>query len=239
MTTNDEKFVSRSMVMKFQGVLFLSNIDMSSPAKIAVNLKESPKLPFNGLESILPIPADAPQEIPRIILNSKDGKFTCNIGLNRVDLFVNYKNPVTNNIDTDIQEVIKYLINIYSILVVRFDANSNRLAAVIETIEELTISSKTFLERTLLKDKLNDKTYTTQFNILFKDKLDSFEVNKWVKMTTLRNKTDLQNDKAVQINYDINTLKENQILVNSSSIEKFIKLSYKEIDLIKKDLFKI
>lgn len=41
----------------------------------------------NGNNTILPIPADAPSEIPRIILNSRDGRNVCHIGPNKISIF--------------------------------------------------------------------------------------------------------------------------------------------------------
>lgn len=197
------------------------------------------RLPFDGLESILPIPQDAPLEIPRVILNSKDEKYTCNISLNRADFFVNYKNQEDKNFDDTFSSIIKYLEDINLLLSLHFNAKSYRLAAVFETIEELSISSKKFLEDTIIKNKLAKNIYTTQVNFLMKDDLDQFKINKWVRITTLRKKDDDNNDRLIQIIYDINTIQEVDYEVNSENISKFMRLSYSSINSTKKKILNI
>ncbi len=86
---NKYKIYLESNLTRLQAVLFIKSLDLSNPLSLAVFLKEDKGLPFDGPETVLPVPADAPLEIPRIILKSSDGVFNCNVSANRIDLFFN------------------------------------------------------------------------------------------------------------------------------------------------------
>lgn len=57
---------------------------------------------FDQIPTILPIPPDAPAEIPVVILNSGDNKYACNISRSRIDFIVNTSNfDVNTNVEVD------------------------------------------------------------------------------------------------------------------------------------------
>jgi len=69
-------------------------------------------LPYN----ILPIPDDAPEEIPRIIMATKNGHSNLQISLNAMMLNTNYDNVFQNNWDACLDYLKKRVNNIYEIL---------------------------------------------------------------------------------------------------------------------------
>ena len=74
-------------VQKIQLTLFPKNFNLVDKIKVANDLKVKMEGLFNGKSTILPLPIDAPLEIPRIILQSKDNFFGCNIAIPRIDFF--------------------------------------------------------------------------------------------------------------------------------------------------------
>lgn len=44
---------------------------------------------FDGMPQIIPLPLDAPHEIPRVILRSNNDRYNCNIAASRIDLIFN------------------------------------------------------------------------------------------------------------------------------------------------------
>ena len=44
---------------------------------------------FDAMPQILPIPADAPAEIPRVQMRSENGRYNCNIAGSRIDFILN------------------------------------------------------------------------------------------------------------------------------------------------------
>ena len=134
-TVNKNKFCLEANLNKLHGVLYLKSLDLSNPSSLAFYLKEDKNLPFDGPEAVIPIPADAPLEIPRIILRSKDGVFVCNISVNRVDLFFNETKEQSGlNPDDIIKKIKAYLKTISTSLKKDFNAKFHRIALVFRTI---------------------------------------------------------------------------------------------------------
>lgn len=77
---------------KIQTAIFTKNfnlIDDASRAQFLLDIKESSRVIFDASPVQVPIPSNAPPEFPRIILNSIDGRFNCNITLSRTDVIFN------------------------------------------------------------------------------------------------------------------------------------------------------
>ncbi len=81
-----------------------------------------------------------------------------------------------------------------------------------------------------MKKGVARKVFEAQLNFLSKEKLGDIKINKWLRINSLRKKTDPKDDKAVQIIFDINTLQEIDYDISSRSINQFIDIVYKEIN---------
>lgn len=53
------------------------------------------------MPTILPIPDDAPPEIPTVIMQSSDGKYGCNIARSRIDFVINYNNSQSASVQLE------------------------------------------------------------------------------------------------------------------------------------------
>jgi len=229
----DGKIYLKSNLNKLQAVLFVKSLDLSNPLSLAVFLKEDKGLPFDGPETVLPVPPDAPLGIPRIILKSNDGVFGCNVSANRIDLSFNETGQLEISPEEVIKKVKRYLEAINKGVQDNFDAKPHRIAVVADTVTKLKISSKEFLKKRYLKEGVAKKVFEAQLNFLSKGKLGDFKINKWLRINTLRKKTDPKDDKddkAVQIIFDINTLQEIDYDISSRSINQFVDMAYKEIN---------
>lgn len=208
----------QSNLNRLQAVIYVKSLDLSKPLLLANSLKENGRLPFDGQESVLPIPPDAPLEIPRIMLNSSDGVFSCNVSANRIDLFFNEQSKTKISTDDVLKRINKYLIRINDIVHKDYSAKAHRIALIANTIIELNISSRKFIEQKYLQKNIAKDIYEIQLNMLSKKEIGKFKVNQWVRMQTLRKKNDPDNDKAIQIVFDINTFPEINYDLLSDSI---------------------
>ena len=91
MTSNLDFF----KVTTAQFVLFIDPLpDNSNKLDLAQKITQGTGNIFDGPPTILPIPNDAPQEIPRIILKDNTNTLNCNVCINRIDLlFKENKDP--------------------------------------------------------------------------------------------------------------------------------------------------
>ncbi|WP_417704005.1 hypothetical protein [Rheinheimera aquimaris] len=75
-------------IVKLQLALFFQN-PISRPDHLMGLVNSSMGNLFDAMPQILPIPADAPAEIPRVQMRSENGKYKCNIACSRVDFILN------------------------------------------------------------------------------------------------------------------------------------------------------
>lgn len=88
------------IIKKIQTAIFVKNFQIQNEyekSNLLLNLREKVGDIFNGQPIIIPVPNDAPPEIPRMVLNSVDNLYSCNIALNRSDVFLN----VSGHIEKD------------------------------------------------------------------------------------------------------------------------------------------
>ncbi|MGP8289991.1 hypothetical protein ACT3OH_06995 [Vreelandella zhanjiangensis] len=74
-------------IVKLQLALFFQN-PISRPDNLMGGVNSSMGNLFDAMPQILPIPADAPAEIPRVQMRSENGKYNCNIACSRVDFIL-------------------------------------------------------------------------------------------------------------------------------------------------------
>lgn len=219
----------------FQLVLFLTALDLKDKLKLAQELRAIEAVDLNGEPTLLPIPDDAPVEIPRIILRSEDKSYQMNVSFNRVDLvYVDNESEGEEVPVTQMEEIkdrmVKALEQIYDVLVKNYSANVNRSAVVTRQIVKLETDSKTFLESKLLKESPT-KPFEIRLAYLYKESLGekSFEINKWQRVETLRKKDNTEDDSALAVTYDVNTINEVDYDFSGENLSKFFNLA---IDLI-------
>lgn len=75
-------------IVKLQLALFFQN-QVSRPDNLMGGINSSMGNLFDAMPQILPIPAEAPAEIPRVQMRSENGKYNCNIACSRVDFILN------------------------------------------------------------------------------------------------------------------------------------------------------
>lgn len=163
-----------------QVAFFLGNIDLSNRLSVASLIQKelSPKL--NGTPTILPIPDDAPLEIPRIILISKDKNLTCNIAANRLDLSykeTDEKKPL-EKIEKDFFKVVQRLAKI---TFTSFSMTSNRLGLVTKYKVSQSINGMELLKKNYLGNP-KDASTELQIHRLFIEKIGDFKTNNWIRL---------------------------------------------------------
>lgn len=188
-------------IKKIQFALFPKNFNPLDKSRIAQDIKVRTDNIFDGEDMILPLPMDAPLEIPRIILKSKNGYFSCNISLNRIDFFRNISgNDDLSHIKDELLKIIKqinsYFIDDNKILI-------GRIGFVIDfAIEIEKEKSIELLRKNLLKENsyYNNSKKIKSILLVFTemDTLDGFSINKQYQYGN-------EIDNSLVFRFDINT----------------------------------
>jgi len=216
-------------VESLQGVLFLSNFAYGK--KMDLINKLSTALPFllEKDPTILPIPDDAPSNIPRIMLSNKSEEYKCNIAANRIDFFYQEKKEPKPFKEIYNQFYANYK-KFFTTLKSEFNPQISRLALVSKLISFLNESSNNLIKSTFLKENIFGNPYNLEIIILYKDKVDTFKINRMIKIKSLRKKDPPEDDMALRSEIDINTLPEITGDYNKEEIDKIYKLFLDKID---------
>lgn len=214
-----------------QGVLFTNSFDLSDSLLVAQTLGNLKTIKFDGNPTILPLPKDAPLEVPRIILRTADNSFSLNISPIRIDLFYNSNKNDQEGIPTktlaDIQsQVITLLKEIAGIVVNKFSAHINRSAVIINSVVKLQESSKKYFMENFVKAEGVHNPNEIQLNFLMNKEFDKYKVNEWLRLHTLRNQKNPTDDTAMLIILDINSLAEVDYNFNKETLDTFLKGSF-------------
>jgi len=191
----------------FQTALFVNNLNLDNKLKIASDIVSINKGIFNGEPVILPIPLKAQPEIPRIIVKSKDEKYSCNVGLNRVDLFFNLKDKKEQFWDIIRGEYLDILLPIVSFMKENYNVLINRIGFISNLSLILNESSNDYIIHKYMKEGgLISGTYDLQIHALNKiDLADEIKANRWLRIITTRSISQPDNDKCLVISIDINS----------------------------------
>ena len=190
---------------------------------------------FDGQPLSVPLPNDAPPEIPRIVLTSADASLKMNVSASRIDIFWNRKSskddPDVDFILADFREILQEI--------VKFTKTSpGRLAAVISRFAPIENPGKVIAEHFCKDAWLEGPLNRPESFELHSHKkytfAKTFKVNSWFRIKTGR--ILYNNSPAVIIEQDINTLVEEmeKRQFKSQEILKFFNAAATEFDQILK-----
>ena len=197
-------------IYKFLAACFTPEFTISSSLKIA-NLVVGLLGKYVGDEpTILPIPKDAPLELPRIVFSSPDKKWSLNISPNRTDFFF-YVSPTATKNEVDADE----FSSIASEFFVNYQKALNlRIQRIAFVTERSTIRDDALA---YILDRFCKKEQTTKGKPFFNAKRfeihsfkkydwESFNLNSWVRLkyTPIKNE-DGEIVPAVLVINDLNT----------------------------------
>jgi hypothetical protein len=177
-----------------------------NPNKILGDLMSKFSDTFDGDTTVIPLPSDAPAEIPRLTLLSSDNKIKMEIAVNRLNLF-SYRKEDGANIDED--SFFDLCFRVLKEYIGCTTAKVGRLALVIVKFLEDSDPGLT-LARHFCKDELVVEPFNRpedfEIHSRKKYKLEDVNINSWVRCKSAILMKD--NVPIILVEQDINTLAE-------------------------------
>lgn len=192
-------------IKKIQTAIFTRNFQIQNEydkSNILLELKEKVGDIFNGQPIWVPVPNDAPQEIPRIVLNSLDNVYSCNIALNRSDVFLNLANPVEKETDALFEKQKSNSFKIFTYLKEK-GAVINRVGFVVD-VEYQNEKGVEFLRERMLKENKFQEPKELSFRYNHTDRIEEIDIET-NNLITISGKT---GSDIIQVQFDINTVAE-------------------------------
>jgi len=209
-------------VLRLQIALFLATMDQSDKLGIAQHIVGASAGLLDGEPVVLPIPKDSPPELPRILLQSKDGNYTCQVTGERIDLIFRETSGTPRlRLKDLLDQHVQIAVSVAEVVSKEHKASMYRIGFVTELLSELEVSSNQFIRDRFLKTERFPLPYQTNINLLHRSRTDTFDINRWFKISTLRNKEDPENDLALTVTFDINSLPERKYDLDGLAIRRF------------------
>jgi len=191
-------------------VVFFSNIDLSNRIEVAASLNKYTGNLFNGESAILPIPEDAPHEIPRIILDNKEKIFGCVVSPKRLEFSFKQKEDENRKLEEVQEDFLNQLSNIAKAAKTELKAKVERLGIIVRLVMFPDENPADFLIRKFLTQGMIVDPRELHLDFLHRFDLGDFKVNRWHRFRCFSPEAEeaLEKPKALLIDTDINTVPE-------------------------------
>jgi hypothetical protein len=229
------------MVMKLditniQVALFSPGIDLSDKLALAQNIKKETGSLFNGESIVLPIPNDAPAEIPRIVLKNKNGQISLNISSNKVDIFLKPAPNTSirqsyNEVKKEFEGLLKFLFKTGAFL-------TQRVGYVLHLQAKVDQAPKYIFDNYFKGTETKENWVDTNLGLLKRDTIDQKTSNIWFRMNPNKKSDGSVDPEKVIVMFDVNTLPIETNKFDVSGVLSYLKASSEYLDNYSKEVLK-
>ncbi len=210
-------------VRALQIVFFLEHINLSDKLFVASSFQKEFDSLFDDTPVILPVPDDAPQEIPRVTLSSKNKTYVCNIATNRVDLVHQMPGDMSPMVIEDTKKSINTLsLKLNKLLTKKLEASSYRTGLIMNLEVPDQDGGLKFMKKYIL-GKPEDNAIEVRLHKRYLQKLSSIEVNNWIRINSGNKAKSSDGQPPLRIISDINSVQDKTYRVNEKFTESFFK----------------
>jgi len=217
-------------LLSVQVALFFNDGKSFSQSSFLANMLGKYIARYDGAVQALPFSDTDPQEIPRVLLQSKDGQWRLQATLNRVDSFWNTRDlsQDTAGIIDQCTEVVKYFAEATSNLQI------TRLALVLNRITQTEKAAQELIDRFCNDDSKRapfnrSENFEIHNHKKYELKQTHYMVNSWVRCKSALVIQPIQ-ARAVIIEQDINTPEDIESIFNLAKVEEFYQETQNEMN---------
>ena len=209
----------RYFVQTLTAVLF-ARYDLTNKIEVANTLNKRVRRILDGEPVFFPIPADAPAEIPRIILESKDRRYVNTVAMDRLELVYNEQGKPRKELSDLREDYLRLIGDIAGIAKVELKANVFRLGFVASFLafpsEPVQVIMNSFLKEGAIKNPLG-----LQVHVLDRMTWNELEVNRWYRLSSIEMSEATGKNKALSVVFDVNTTSAKRYEFGATSITAF------------------
>ena len=196
------------IITKIIASIFTPDLIIGNTSSLVRFIQDISNNKFGGDLTSFPLPQEAPQEIPRLIMKSSDGAWVLEISVERTNII--FIKPLNLSIqEPSIHEFAAYALGVYKsykthkdIRVQRIALMTERVFKVVDKLPSQYIADKFCKDEYLVKPFNNTKSF--EIHSLKKYKYRDFDVNSWVRIMPA-NLLDDDKTPVVLVKNDINT----------------------------------
>ncbi len=208
-----------TFVQSILSALFFPPRDIPNKAAFVSGFLEQTRV-FDADPMILPM-GNAPPPVPRIVMKSRDERYTCEIALEHLHFIYNDTRQQRRTLDSLYPEYRETLHRAVVAAMAGIGAPIVRLGFVTRHIIEPGESANQWMRKTYLQGSRIPEAFETHLHVLHRFEMEAFRVNRWIKLWTLRDPQHPENDPAAMLEMDVNTLPEPGVQFDRSAIVDF------------------
>ena len=208
--------------VRLQTAVFLSTLNLKPILDLAKTIQDT----SNGLLDIdpivLPVPSDAPAEIPRIILKGAHERWVYQVCASRLDFVFQLPQSELGKAEfgTIIRQQADVSAAIWGAISAKFNASGNRIG-IVSTFLSVTDSAVRSLRSRFLPSSTAPEPHELQLHALHRIALGDVLVNRWTRCIAGQAQSANPPQESMRIEIDVNTLPEHVFAVTPSGILKF------------------
>jgi hypothetical protein len=205
-----------------QASVFLpESVKFVSSKVVGVMLKHHART-FDGEMQVLPIPDGMPAEIPRVFIQSADGKRRFSAGPTRADFVFN--DP------SDMAEAVRWFAELTSLYVSDMEANAKRLAFIANRLCQNENPASALIsafcnERSQAGPFARSATFEIHNHKEYKPPGLDYTVNSWLRCTCRKSEN---SGPAIIVTQDLNTVSKDEVDFDEAAIHLFFESAYRE-----------
>lgn len=191
--------------LKNSAAVLFGNYDLAKRLQIAADLDKATNHLFSGDPAILPIPDDAPAEIPRIMLAAKDKKWRCNVSPDRLEFIYDEPDQPREELNTIKEQYLTVLHSLAECAKNELKASVHRLGLIVTNFA-LPEEPVKLIERTFIREGVLFGPRQLEIHILNMTTIGNLEVNKWCRIFSRDVSYGDKRKTALFVIFDLNTL---------------------------------
>jgi len=217
--------------LSIQSAIFVRGLVFSDPLSMAQAIRRAAGGIFDGQPGVFPVPPNAPENVPRIILNDTLKRYQCKISAERLDLAFNGSRKKPSSIGILWDEYSGIIRQLAEYLKKKNPTRVWRLGLVVRLFKVLGGSANTYLREKYLRDDRFGNAYEFHLSVLDKESMGRFSINRWLRLRPMRKRDDPEDDRGLVVEIDINTPAEKNNDFAEEEITHFFEEAYQHIVL--------
>lgn len=225
MSADIEQFTALSI----QSAMFVRGLDFSDPLSMAQAVRHAVGGVFDGQPGVFPVPPNAPPNVPRIVLADRANRYQCKLSAERLDLAFDGSKGKSESVGIVWDGYSGIIRQLAEYLKKKNPTMVWRLGLVMRLFKVLTGSANSHIQDAYLKGDRFHEAYELQLNVLNREKMGGFTINRWLRLRAMRKKDDPRDDRGLVVEVDINTPAEQNNDFREEEITAFFEEAYQHI----------
>ena len=217
--------------LTIQAAFFIRRLDLADPLFVAQAIRHAVGGILDGQPGVFPVPPNAPENVPRIVLRDKMGRYECKVSTGRLDLAFDGSKKKAASVGGVWDEFSGTLRQLAEYLRKKNPTRVWRLGLIVRLFKVLEGSANRHIREKYLKDDRFHDPHEIHLSVLDKEQMGPFRINRWLRLRPMRKRDDPADDRGLVVEIDVNTLAEEDNDFTEEEITHFFEEAYQHIAL--------